>query len=489
MRNGGDDPKGPADGIVADDRAQDVKRPGREIPAVVILVILVLAAIPMALAGASLGILHPDEVFQVLEPAYRLVHGYGTVTWEWNVGLRNWATPFVFSCLLAGSEKMGLTDPFAYRAVLLIPQYLLHVGMLGAIYRLARDEGGSRVGLLTVILVGTYSATLIYAGHPLGESLSVPFLVMGLELIGRVPSTAATATTAGMLLGCAVVVRYGSLIFVLAICGWLVVCRSWRALGFFSLGGLAVALGLGVLDWVTWGFPFHSLIKYSEFNLFSGEAALQFGSEPWWYFIPRLLKVPAWAWLGIAVVLHRRSKTAALLLSCALLYLAIISRTAHKELRFLYPVQILLTIEGAIGLAMLAPKVSASLRPGFWILILMSSTLPYVWRTDLLDEDIGRATARATRPAEVTGIIIFARSPFWTGGHFYVGKEIPIVVSTGVNDSEGLAVALADERMNRVVIPSSSVDQVPSRSFTLVERVGRYAILSKVKSIPRSARE
>src|SRR5690606_17378937 len=37
--------------------------------------------------------LHPDALFQALEPAFSLVWGYGIETWEFREGMRSWVWP------------------------------------------------------------------------------------------------------------------------------------------------------------------------------------------------------------------------------------------------------------------------------------------------------------------------------------------------------------------------------------------------------------
>jgi GPI mannosyltransferase 3 len=96
------------------------------------------------------------------------------------------------------------------------------------------------------------------------------------------------------------VARYGSAVFVLAALVWLVLARRWRLCAFTCVGGLAVALGLGALDWGTWGAPFHSLQAYLRFNVLSDEAARNFGENPPGFYVPVLLAaLPLWAWLAV----------------------------------------------------------------------------------------------------------------------------------------------------------------------------------------------
>src|SRR5690348_10426874 len=48
-----------------------------------------LSWLPLVLGPPT--IVNPDEVFQALEPAHRLVFGYGMVPWEFDYGARSWA--------------------------------------------------------------------------------------------------------------------------------------------------------------------------------------------------------------------------------------------------------------------------------------------------------------------------------------------------------------------------------------------------------------
>ena len=48
-----------------------------------------------------------DEIFQVLEPAHRLVYGFGLVTWEFQLGVRSWLMPGLVAGMMELSRIFG----------------------------------------------------------------------------------------------------------------------------------------------------------------------------------------------------------------------------------------------------------------------------------------------------------------------------------------------------------------------------------------------
>jgi GPI mannosyltransferase 3 len=124
-----------------------------------------------------LGRIHPDEVFQFLEPANHRAFGYGLLAWEWSAGLRNWAAPGLFSLLLELCSAIRLDHPQARRAVLEVPQYALHVAMLLAAYRFSERRVGAARALWAIPLLGLTGLVIHFAGRTLSESLSTAFLV------------------------------------------------------------------------------------------------------------------------------------------------------------------------------------------------------------------------------------------------------------------------------------------------------------------------
>ncbi len=408
---------------------------------------LVIAALPVLDAVFRIGRLHPDEVFQVLDPAMNRAFGYGVLAWEWQVGLRNWAVPGLFSLLLQLTSALGLEDVQARRFVLALPQYALHVAMLLAVWRLALRRVGELAAPFAVGLVGLSPLIIVFAGRTMSESFSAAFLVWGLERLDakQADDQPQVAALGGALLGLAQVTRYGSAAVIVPAVLWLAVTRRFRALAFTVLGGLVVALGLGLLDKLTWGavLPnarwggwWHSLQEYVDYNLVSGKSE-SFGVSPWHFYLPRLL-----APVGlVGLVLWRWSPPARawLFVVPALGYFLSISLTPHKEERFIYPMLVLLTVAGApvVGLVLAKAVGRAVTPPASWLegpagqvllAVVVAASLPPALPPSVWPELLAgfrpqrgeqfRLTARASR--EGTGLVLLPEGLWGSPGSFWM---------------------------------------------------------------------
>ncbi|MCY1075572.1 mannosyltransferase [Archangium lansingense] len=440
--------------------------------------------LPALIAVAQLGRIHPDEVYQLLEPAWFRAHGYGVLAWEWRVGLRNWAMPGVAAWLLRLAEVLWLTHPVAYRALLAVPQVALHAWMLWAAYRYAERRAGISGGRFALLAMGLYGPVLVFAGRTLGESLSTAFLVVALEALDRTERPVRAGLVGGLALGLAVVARYGSAVVVLAALVWLAAGRRWRVLAFACLGGLGVALGLGALDWATWGKPFHSFFAYVDFNVLSGQAARQFGaSPPVFYLWPFFSGLPLWFWAVVpqGVSSIRRRFAVPLPLFCAGVYLVAITATAHKEERFLYPALVLLVMAAAPALAALVlGRESARSRWGLGAMALATALLAgHFFPPGDLRGDQFRAIVAATRDDGASGLLIVNEGLWGAGGFFYIGKNIPWSTCDWPHDAN-FQQAMRDTRFNRAVtFEGRALAELRAAGFRVVGRVGRETVLAR----------
>jgi hypothetical protein len=440
----------------------------------------VLALVPGILAVGLLGRLHPDEVYQFLEPAYARVHGYGVLAWEWNQGLRNWAAPLVLAAVLRVGTWFGLTDPWVARGLVALPLWGLQAWGLVAAARLGRRRAGVLGGWATVFALGCLPLFVVVAGRTLGESLSAALLLVAAEALSREERPRAAGLLGGAGLGLAFVLRYGSLPAMAAGLAWVAARRRWALLGWALVGLGAVLLALGALDWASWGTPWHSVGAWFRFNVGSAGAARTFGAEPPGYYWPFLWKqVPIWVWpalvLGVAWLRPRVGVAGAM----AGVMLAALLSTAHKEERFLYPVVVLLVAEAAPGLAFLVNRLrTVWQRVGVLAIAVGMTVLASGPSTDLRGDQF-RAIVKATRPHEVTGLLIVNEGLWGAGGFFYVGKRIPWLTSDWPHDP-AFQIAMRDARFNRVVtFEGRAMEELQAAGFKVIAQEGRETILGR----------
>jgi len=441
--------------------------------------ILSIGAIPAIVAVLQLGRIHPDEVYQWLEPSFYRAHAYGVLSWEWSQGIRNWAVPIFFGWLLKLCAALGISNPRIYRAVLEVPQYVLHVAMLASVFRYTERRIGGRGAAWVIALVGLSAPVVVFAGRTMGESFSAAFLVVALEALDRPPARS-TAFLGGVMLGLAVVVRYASGIEVAAAIAYLAIQARWRPLAFALLGGLVVLAGLCALDWLTWGRPAHSMLAYLQFNVLSSGAAARFGAAPAWFYLPVLARtVPIWVWAGLAVAIAGQRPPIPMPLFCGLWSVAALSAVAHKEERFIYPALVLAALAAAPGLVQAVQL--AGPRHRFWIALssLATNAVGFSFPGELWAQrgDQFRAIVRATRPPEASGLLIVNEGIWGAGGFFYIGKRIPWLTCDWPADP-AFKLATGDSRFNRAVsYEGRALSELEASGFRLAGRIGEATIL------------
>jgi hypothetical protein len=453
-----------------------------------VAVLALLAAIPCVVALLQLGRVHDDEVFQFLEPALARARGYGILAWEWRSGLRNWAIPGMLSLLLRVSDAMGIENPRLSRVVLEIPLYAVDLWALSGVYLMAARRVGQRLAWAPVVLVLTQGLWVSFSGRTLSESFSSALLLVALEALDREERSFRAGLWGGGALGLAVVSRYGSAVFVLAALVWLAAQRRWRMLLGTLAAGAVVGLALGVLDWATWGDLFHSFTAYIKFNVLGGNAAQEFGTEAWYFYLPLVFSLtPVWTWLGLAAWVMRCRPRVPLGLFSGAVYLVAISATAHKESRFLVPAAILWAAEGAIGLtAWLGPWFLESLSKGGLartraVGVGLVAVILGLWPYSVLPPIRGdqfRAVAAAARGADVTGLILVNEGVWGSPGYFFLGKRIRFQVCDW--PSPMCQQLIRSPAFNRIsTYDDAGVDEMVAAGYHVVERVGQATWLAR----------
>jgi hypothetical protein len=441
---------------------------------------VLLALVPAVSAVAVLGRLHPDEVYQFLEPAFLKAHGYGVIAWEWQQGLRNWAAPLVLAAVLRSGSFLGLTDPWVARGLVAIPLWALQAWGLVSAVRMGRQRAGALGGWTAAFALGCLPLFVAAAGRTLGEALSAAFLLVAAEALSRDEQPRRSGILGGAALGLAFVVRYGSLPAVAAGLIWVAARRRWMAFAWTAVGLAVVLLALGALDWATWGAPWHSVRAWADFNVRSSGAARAFGTEPPGYYWPFLWsQVPLWIWPALVLgAVWARPRFGPAGTMAALMFVAMV-QTAHKEERFLYPVVVLLVAEAAPGLGALLERCRATWQRGVIALAALVLTLHAALPTMDVRGDQFRAIVKATRPAGVTGLLVVNEGIWGAGGYFYIGKRIPWMVADWPRDGT-FVVAMRDPTYNRAVtFDGRALAELQAAGFRIIGQEGRETILAR----------
>jgi GPI mannosyltransferase 3 len=342
------------------------------------------AAVPAELAGLlavafalRLGVFYfvpnihwPDEIFQVLEPAHRLVFGTGAVSWEWVLGIRSWLLPGFLAGLMELGRLIG-TRPSLIN--LPIEAFMAAAGVIPVLcaYLWGRRFRGRAGGFVAAAVAAIWVDLVYMSGHTFDEVLAADVLAAALYL--GVPGDGAVLSRrrlwlVGGLLGLTFALRFhlGPALAVAAfgICGWRQSYRRWLAL---VAGACIPILGLGLLDWATLGVPFKSIFINVWVNLALGVSA-EAGKEP--FYTLWVLPFDIWGPIGFVAVLGSAvlgARRLPLLAAVVLTIMATHSLISHKEYRFIYPALPLVMILAGLGtgelLARLRPLLPRLVRP------------------------------------------------------------------------------------------------------------------------------
>ena len=480
---------------------------------------------------------HPDEFFQYLEPAHWHWTGEGIRAWEYIDGLRNWFMPAYHGAWMAALDGLGIHDGGVQHRFFLVHWAL--AGLSAAVYARraapailrsatnvpAESAAQTFAGPLAAILVATWPALVWWAPHVLTELPSLFLLVIAFtktsELLER-PRAAAdgpvrsrppanwlvavaretagstwreprTGLAIGLLVGVSLVLRIPNGPVALLPLLAMFVHRRFRALATACVGLLPPIFALGLLDRLTWGDWFHSIVKYVEFNFVKGGAA-NFGTLPVAHYFEVL-----YGELGLvgcvvlpllALVVWRRSWFWIL---GALLVVSYLSTQPHKEERFILLFWPLLLIPAAAGfgaiLLAVRRRVSMQVRivPRVVAAVALLGLIGATFVTDQVDMqndhmemtchdsfDVMDGLSYVGRQPDALGVLSDIN---WVcnGGTLHIGKNIPL--------DDYHAVRLSSPLYNYAVmrVETETIDRA---GFQVVARFPRATVLRRDVPVP-----
>jgi GPI mannosyltransferase 3 len=435
----------------------------------------------LVMVWRSEHIAHPDEVFQYLEQAHRLVYGYGFVPWEYRFARRNWLLPGTLAGLLEALRLLGLDRPAAYIPALNGLFAVLSVSLVYAAHAIGRNLYGMRAGLIAATLVAFWYELVDVSPRAMPEVLATYALVAALALATG-PCTARRMAVAGLLIGIGVTLRLqyapcAAAVWMLCGIGW-----GWRRAVVVAAAATPIVALAGLLDLVAWGVPFVSYYNSVVLDVVYGVSAI-FGTSPWLYYVQGLWIASRGLYAAAAAygVVAWRSSWPILLVLAALLVPH--SLIGHKEYRFtLLAVPLLLVLAAAAIAAAgewLGPRRAGRLATAAAIAAIVIVSIGGFRRYSVFRQDDGLVAALdLSRRNDVAAVLNLARPWYESGGFYYLHHDVPYYFERELDALPGVEPRLL---ASHVLVGPSSPD-IPG--FRLLASHGSVRILEQVSPPP-----
>ncbi|MDE0225575.1 MAG: hypothetical protein OXP28_10605 [Gammaproteobacteria bacterium] len=313
----------------------------RHLPLVLALAFLARATV--ALSGDFT--LHPDEIFQYLEPAHRLVFGNGVTYWEYFYGARAWFVPGLVAGVLKLFDLVGLGEPHWYVGGVELVFCAVSLTIPAGMYFATRSHFGETAARVALLAGAFWYELCGFAHKPMTEFVATGLLLLTLWIAtrpGRIGLAAGLCGVLLTLLAAAIRLQYAPVAVVLFA---IVLLRSKPRSALLLAAG-ALVLAVGAFDAATWDAGlFHSYVTNIRFNL--AIDPLRAGESPAWQYVAWL--VTAHGGLSVLCVIAAAfaPRRYALLLALVALIVGIHSLQAHKEYRFVFAAVPLLMMIGA----------------------------------------------------------------------------------------------------------------------------------------------
>lgn len=339
----------------------------------------------------SHGFRYMDEHWQVIEPANYLLHSVWSPTIEWREGLRSWFYPWLISRPMLLAELIEIKDPVwiisftrmvhGIFAAISIP--LVYAAVVKHSKNIAENEKSVRNATIAALLTAFWPFS-IYAGiHTHGEMTGAIALLLGYFFV---PNWALT----GAFFGMAAMLKIDNAVAGLGLGLALILFCRWKEVLAFSAGVLPFAFFIGLIDKLTWGYWFHSVLGHAKVNLVEG-VGNQWGTSPWYtHFLYWLDMTTIVSLLAISVAgrmiwrymqnreRNKKYEDTILFWFTIIFFIFIFSLIPHKEKRFISPILYLTFALGAVSIATLREiNINSTLRKVVVALAIIGTTLHF----------------------------------------------------------------------------------------------------------------
>jgi len=438
-------------------------------------------ALRIGLAVGSPNIFFPDEIFQTLEPAHRLVYGYGVISWEWRLGIRSWVFPTFLAGVMRATAWMGSASE-GYLLGISIVLSLISLVTVWFGYAWAKRASGTPAALIAALACSFFFGLVYFAPKALNEVVAAHVLLPGLYLgvYGEKLGERRRLFLAGLLCALAACLRI-QLLPAMAFAMVYFCYPRWRArIPAVAAGASVPVILFGAVDWITWSYPWQSFIRYYKENVVSGPGKELTLVQPWYWYVLVLVVL-----LGPAVLLlfHGARRSPFLAIFCAIVVFSH-SLIPHKEIRFIYPILAPAITLAAMGIVDLLREIRHGLKfldNPKWVVAIgvaflaLSSAMLAAQCADWYRTRWGDgAFDRLSREPGVCGVGIY-RAIWWeSGGFAHLHRDVPIIplesAAQLANDAPSINALIAPAASP--ALPSGFVQSQCWQGVCLFERPG-----------------
>lgn len=408
----------------------------------------ILGAAFMVRAIVSLSgdfVIHPDEIMQYLEQAHRLVFGSGVVYWEYFYGARSWIIPGFAASAVWLCKILGLDSPTFYIAAVKLLFCTLSLLIPWGMYMFTRRHWSETAARIALCAGAFWYELAGFAHKPMTEfaAASILFALLAVAPLSSHEHWRRHAI-AGALAVLTVALRFQYAppvaLIMLAV---LAVGHNKERMSLI-LGGTAMFVLVGAIEWAAWGAPFYSYYLNTEFNLVLGAGRAGESS---------ILHMPFWILLAsgglIAVAFYavtENFRRRGFMMFLILLILIPHMLQNHREYRFLFaiiPMWLLIFSDfTALAAAKLKDQTRAFAVAAAALAIVsiagIFNVIPWqrlVYTGFSLEtgnvnflhsqDPIFTIYRQISKDEDATGVVDYSRPYFNTGGYYYMHREIP----------------------------------------------------------------
>ncbi|CAN1179055.1 Mannosyltransferase APTG1 [Linum perenne] len=388
---------------------------------------------------------NPDEHWQSLEVAHRLVFGYGHLTWEWKKGIRSYLHPLLFAAFYKVLAVLGLDTPWIMVKSPRLLQALFSAFGDMYCYKLSAMIFGATVARWALFSQLTNWFMFFCFNRTLSNSLETVLTLVGLyhwpcmrispgdaSLVSRKLGLLISGLACAIRPTCAITWVYVGLLE-------LILTRDrirFLALEVVPIGALILGLSC-LVDRVMYGSWVFVPLNFLKFNFLSSGGDY-YGTHPWHWYFSQGFSVMLFTFLPFSIagiMKSRHWKLSGLVAWVLTLY----SILGHKEFRFVLPVLPIALMFSGYSLAVMAkPAPSNGKRKGssnnkcrkrvvFAVFFLLATNIPMALYMSLVHqrgtEDVMIYLSKEARGDKVSSILFLMpchASPYYSSLHYDV---------------------------------------------------------------------